>query len=159
MDTFSYASTLPLVEAPTRCLWAISGDDPAKVSATQVAQRMNIRMTQPHLVWNPLDGELVRMIPVTHENRYLYPGRKMFTVLVVSQDVPVFTDYPDQNLTEVLGDLPGTIPNIWPMGPPDSLGLSVAGPVDTPGHYTLDQVSHMGLPVGRIDIRRLRRSE
>ena len=117
---------------------------------------MNIRMTQPHLVWNPLDGELVVMNPATQENRYLYPGRKMFTVLAVSQEDPPFTSYPEQSLVEVLGAIPETIPDAWPLGPPDALLRSV-GPRQTPGHYCLDQVTHMGLPVGRIDIRRLRR--
>lgn len=159
MDTYSYASTLPLEGEATQCLWAISGDDPRKTSATQVAQRMNIRMTQPNLIWNPLTGELVEMIPETRENRLHFATRKMFTVLVVSHDTPVFTDYPDQNLVEILERIPGSIPNAWPMGPPDSLGLSAGRSGDTPGHYTEDQVLTNGKSVGRVDIRRLRRSE
>lgn len=156
MDTFSYASTLPLEEEATQCLWAISGDDPEKVSATQVAQRMNIRMTQPNLVWNPLDGELVVMLPATHQNRLHYATRKMFTVLVVADREVAFTDYPDQNLAEVLTWVPETIPNVWPLGPPDALLRSV-GMRPTPGHYTEDQVLTNGKYVGRIDVRRLRR--
>jgi hypothetical protein len=119
---------------------------------------MNIRMTQPHLVWNPIDGELVKMIPPTLENRLHYATRKMFTVLVVADREGAFTDYPDQNLVEVLGEIPETIPNVWPLGPPDSLARSV-GMRPTPGHYTEDQVLTNGKSVGRIDIRRLRRSE
>jgi len=148
-----------MAEPPTQCLWAISGDDPEKTSATQVAQRMNIRMTQPNLVWNPLDGELVAMNPATQENRLHYATRKMFTVLVVANDTPMFTDYPEQNLLSVLGAIPETIPNDWPMGPPSTLNLGVGRPGDTPGHYTEDQVLTNGKSVGRIDIRRLRRPE
>lgn len=157
MDTYSYASTLPIEGEATQCLWAISGDDPRKTSATQVAQRMNIRMTQPNLIWNPLTGEMVEMIRGTRENRLHHATRKMFTILVVADHEVAFTDYPDQNLLEILERIPGTIPNVWPMGPPD-FPIFTTPPVPiTPGHYTEDQVLTNGKSVGRIDIRRLRR--
>ena len=158
MDTYSYAATLPLVEPVTQALWAISGDDPEKVSATQVAQRMNIRMTQPHLVWNPHDGELIEMIPATHENRFLYSVRKMLAILVVANDTIMFTDYPDRHLAELLTRIPESIPNDWPMGPPSTLNLVANNkPLLAAGHYTADQVSQVGRKVGPIDIKRLRR--
>jgi len=119
---------------------------------------MNIRMTQPNLVWNPLDGELVVMNPATQENRLHYATRKMFTVLVVANDTPMFTDYPEQNLLSVLGAIPETIPNDWPMGPPHAGPWSTVPPrTMQPGHYTEDQALTNGKFVGRIDIRRLRR--
>ena len=158
MDTYSYASTMPLAGPVTQALWAISGDDPTKVSASQVAQRMNIHMTQPHLVWNPVDGELVEMIPATHENRLYYATRKMLAILVVAQRELAFTDYPDQHLAELLMRVPESIPNDWPMGPPSTLNLVANNkPLLAAGHYTADQVSQVGRKGGPIDIKRLRR--
>jgi hypothetical protein len=155
VDTYSYAST-PLLEGPpTQAVWAISGDDPEKVSAHQVAQRMNIRMAQPHLVWNPLDGEVIQMIEADRENRFMFPLRRMFSILVVAQEDPVFTDYPEQHLMELLTHIPESVPSSWPLGPPSTLGLMPVGPATKPGHYTADQVSHVHLPVGPIDIRRM----
>jgi hypothetical protein len=138
-------------------VWAISGDDPEKVSASQVAQRMNIRMTQPHLVWNPADGELVTMMGADRENRFLLSPslRRTFSILVVGQESPVFTDYPEQHLMELLTHIPESVPSSWPLGPPSTLGLMPVGPATKPGHYTADQVSHVHLPVGPIDIRRM----
>jgi hypothetical protein len=157
VDTYSYASTPLLGHLPTQAVWAISGDDPEKVSAHQVAQRMNIRMTQPHLVWNPLDGELVQMMEADRENRYLpVPSlRRAFSILVVAQDVPVFTDYPEQHLMELLTHIPESIPSSWPLGPPSTLGLMPPGPAIKPGHYSVDQISAHGIPTGAIDIRRM----
>lgn len=157
MDTYSYASTPLLKHPPTQAVWAISGDDPEKVSAHQVAQRMNIRMTQPHLVWNPADGELVTMIEADRENRHLpVPSlRRAFIILVVSNDTVMFTDYPEQHLQEVLTHVPSSVPNDWPMGPPSTLGLMTMTGGWGSGHYTADQVSRGARPVGPIDIRRM----
>lgn len=157
MDTYSYAST-PLLEAwPTQAVWAISGDDPEKVSASQVAQRMNIRMTQPHLVWNPADGEVVQMIEPGRENRFVFSPslRRTFVVLVVGRENPVFTDYPEQHLQELLTHIPRTVPDDWPMGPPTTLRLAFKGVLSKPGHYTADQLWPNALPAGPIDIRRM----
>lgn len=157
VDTYSYASTPYLDGEHTQCIWAISGDDPEKVSAHQVAQRMNIRMTQPHLVWNPHDGGLAIMMEPDRENRLPLPPslRKAFAILVVSQDTPVFTDYPEQHLMELLTHVPESIPNDWPMGPPTTLSLAFKVVATKPGHYTADQVATTALPVGPIDIRRM----
>lgn len=155
MDTYSYASTPYLEGEHTQCAWAISGDDPEKVSASQVAQRMNIRMAQPHLVWNPHDGEVIQMIDADRENRFMFPLRGMFSILVVAREGLAFTDYPEQHLLEVLTQIPESIPNDWPMGPPSTLSLMQAKRPTKPGHYTADQVAHTALPVGPIDIRRM----
>lgn len=156
MDTYSYAST-PLLEGEhTQAIWAVSGDDPEKVSARQVAQRMNIRMTQPHLVWNPHDGELVKMMEANRENRLLYlPAmRKAFAILVVASHELVFTDYSDQHLTELLTHVPESIPNDWPLGPPSTLSLMRSFGVK-PGHYTEDQLWAQARPAGPIDVRKM----
>jgi hypothetical protein len=157
VDTYSYAST-PLLEGPpTQAVWAISGDDPEKVSAHQVAQRMNIRMTQPHLVWNPADGELVTMMGADRENRFLLSPslRRTFSILVVGQESPVFTDYPEQHLMELLTHIPESISNDWPLGPPTTLRLAFKGVLSKPGHYTADQLWPNALPAGPVDIRRM----
>lgn len=157
MDTYSYASTPLLKEGHTQCLWAVSGDDPEKVSASQVAQRMNIRMTQPHIVWNPNDGGLVTMMEPGREHRYLPGVRNMFAILVVATGELAFTDYPEQHLLEVFEQIPEGIPSAWPMGPPTTLNLMATGTPIADGHYSADQVNRAANPVGRLDIRKIRR--
>jgi hypothetical protein len=48
-----------------RTVWQALGADPRLVTARSAAQRLDQHNTASHLVWNPLDGEIVQLIPIT----------------------------------------------------------------------------------------------
>ena len=47
-----------------RVVWQALGADPRLISASSAAQRLAQDGRPPHLVWNPLSGEIVQLIPV-----------------------------------------------------------------------------------------------
>jgi hypothetical protein len=47
-----------------RVVWQALGADPRLISATSAAQRLAQDSRPPHLVWNPLSGDIVQLIPV-----------------------------------------------------------------------------------------------
>ena len=47
-----------------RVVWQALGADPRQVSATSAARRLTQDGRPPHLVWNPLSGGIVQLIPV-----------------------------------------------------------------------------------------------
>jgi hypothetical protein len=47
-----------------RVVWQALGADPRLISASSAAQRLAQDGRPPHLVWNPLSGDIVQLIPV-----------------------------------------------------------------------------------------------
>ena len=47
-----------------RVVWMTLGADPKLISAHSAAERLNQLGRPPHLVWNPVTGEVVQVIPV-----------------------------------------------------------------------------------------------
>src|ERR1700742_1790828 len=47
-----------------RVIWQALGADPRQISASSAAQRLAQDGRAPHLVWNPLSGDIVQLIPV-----------------------------------------------------------------------------------------------
>jgi len=47
-----------------RVVWQATGADPRQISAGSAAQRLAQDGRPPHLVWNPLSGDIVQLIPV-----------------------------------------------------------------------------------------------
>lgn len=47
-----------------RVVWMTLGADPTLISAHSAAERLNQLGRPPHLVWNPVTGEIVQLIPV-----------------------------------------------------------------------------------------------
>ena len=47
-----------------RVVWMTLGADPQLISAHSAAERLNQLGRPPHLVWNPVTGEVVQLIPV-----------------------------------------------------------------------------------------------
>ena len=47
-----------------RVVWQALGADPRLISATSAAERLVQQGRPPHLVWNPLSGDIVQLIPV-----------------------------------------------------------------------------------------------
>lgn len=52
-----------------RTVWQALGFDPRIVSAQSAAQRLNQLNRPSHLVWNPLTGEIVQLIPAVRAGR------------------------------------------------------------------------------------------
>jgi hypothetical protein len=52
-----------------RTVWQALGFDPRIVSAQSAAQRLNQLNRPSHLVWNPLNGEIVQLIPAIRAGR------------------------------------------------------------------------------------------
>lgn len=47
-----------------RVVWLTLGADPRRISARSAAERLSQLGRPPHLVWNPVTGEIVQLIPV-----------------------------------------------------------------------------------------------
>jgi hypothetical protein len=47
-----------------RAVWMTVGADPQQISAHSTAQRLRQLGRSPHLVWNPVSGETVQLIPI-----------------------------------------------------------------------------------------------
>ena len=54
----------PLKGGAPRAVWQTLGADPQTVSARSAAQRLDLGGRASHLVWNPLNGEIVQLIPI-----------------------------------------------------------------------------------------------
>jgi hypothetical protein len=125
-------------------VWGVLGADPRTESARSAAQRLDKAGYSSHLVWNPLHGEIVQLIPVVRAacslgppahaaGRYGQPrpapigeinreGRICVQIQVVaSADYP-FTDGPLARLPEIMNwlDSWGVARN-WPAGRPASI--------------------------------------
>lgn len=153
----AYSVTGPRLRTD-QAVWLVSGDNPKTVSARQIALRANWKHRQPHLAWNPVTGELYKMLPYGSKNRMFPPGSKgadMLAVLVVARTSKPFTDYPGEHRQALLRILQGQgIPAVWPAGPPTD--WSSPGGAPGCGHYAATQLYGGGfMPLGKIDIKRL----
>ncbi len=61
----------PLRGGAPRVVWQALGADPRTVSARSAAQRLDNGGHPGHLVWNPLNGEIVQLIPSVRAGRSL----------------------------------------------------------------------------------------
>jgi hypothetical protein len=61
----------PLKGGAPRVVWQALGADPRVVSARSAAQRLNELGRASHLVWNPVNGEIVQLIPIVRAGRSL----------------------------------------------------------------------------------------
>jgi hypothetical protein len=61
----------PLKGGAPRAVWQTLGADPQIVSAGSAAQRLNQLDRACHLVWNPLKGEIVQVVPIVRAGRLL----------------------------------------------------------------------------------------
>jgi len=61
----------PLKGGAPRAVWQTLGADPRIVSATSAAGRLNERGRACHLVWNPLQGGIMQLIPILRAGRLL----------------------------------------------------------------------------------------
>jgi hypothetical protein len=124
-----------------RVVWLTLGTDPRAVSVISAAQRLNEQRRPCHLVWDPLTGTLVQMLPVvragcalgTREHIFYEPpsggprqnasvnreGRLCVQIGVLGSATEPFTSCPMTGLGDILGWLDSwRIPRRWPAGQP-----------------------------------------
>lgn len=106
-----------------RAVWHTSENDPRTISARSIAQRLEQRGHNAHVVWNPLSGEIVQMVPATRAARLLgdvgREGRACLQIVVVGFAGEPFTAGPLEGLDDILGWLDSWhVARRWPAGDP-----------------------------------------
>ncbi len=126
-----------------RVVWQTLETDPRLVSARSAAQCLDQLGRAPHLVWNPLSGEIVQLVPALRAGRSLggpdclisagafcpgeapgvnREGRLCVQIAVVSFAAEPFTAGPMTDLERIVWWLDTwRIPRSWPAGPPAAL--------------------------------------
>jgi hypothetical protein len=174
----------PLRGGAPRVVWQTLGADPRTVSARSAAQGLDQQARACHLVWNPLQGKIVQLIPILRAGRSLgwteelsqttdetsadeaarvnREGRICAQICVVAFAEDPFTSRPMTGLQQILDWLDSWgIPRRWPAGPPAPFphGLTTRGDRRLwaqGGYFGASQVP--GLTVagpGAIDVERL----
>ncbi|CAL9418694.1 hypothetical protein SUDANB121_01824 [Nocardiopsis dassonvillei] len=157
-----------------RAVWTVTGADPAVWSAREEALRLVAGQRTVHLVWNPLSGDTVQILPATrrstpspgaallHGRRVDHgdEGRVCLVVAVVAHAPEPFTHGPMHGRSALLAWLGSWgVPRSWPAGTPGT------GALPQPererawargGHFGQDQVpGSTGPGPGRLDTARL----
>jgi len=123
-----------------RVVWLTLGADPRVVSVWSVAQRLNQENRPPHLVWDPLTGDIAQLLPIVRAGcalgtpehldyapeRLPHPqpevnreGRLCVQIGVLASPREPFTSYQMIGLGEILDWLDSWwIPRRWPAGAP-----------------------------------------
>jgi hypothetical protein len=145
----------PLNGGAPRVVWQTLGTDPRATSAGSAAQSLDQLSRAPHLVWNPVQGEIVQLIPVLRAGRLLgtpedlgqmtpprpeadadrlaeanAEGRLCVQIGVVAFAWDPFTSWPMTGLQRILDWLGAWgVPRRWPAGPPAPFphGLTTCG--------------------------------
>jgi hypothetical protein len=157
----------PLQGGAPRAVWHTSENDPLAISARSVAQRLEQRGKNAHVVWNPFTGEIMQMVPAT-QAALLLPdgigreGRRCLQIVVVGFAVEPFTDGAMKGVGLIIDWLDAwQIPRRWPAGRPLPPPEAYTGSRDRRlwargGHYGVSQVPHTTAPApGAIDVNRI----
>jgi len=119
-------------------VWQALGADPRLISATSAAERLVQQGRPPHLVWNPLSGDVVQLIPVVRaacslgapegldsrtSSSEVAPtnrqGRLCAQIGVLARAWEPFTDGPLHGAAALLSWLASWgVPSRWPAGRP-----------------------------------------
>ncbi len=166
-------------------VWHALGADPRLISARSAAERLDQEGRPPHLVWNPLSGDIAQLIPVVRaacllggpETMEYAPGsgspvpasagtnrqgRLCVQIGVLSWASEPFTDGPMHGVERILSWLHSwRVPWRWPAGRPAS--FAQAHTLDRSravwsigGHYGASQVPDWDAAgPGNIDIELL----
>ncbi|MCD0452744.1 hypothetical protein LO762_26700 [Actinocorallia sp. API 0066] len=150
-----------------RAVWSTSENDPDTVSARSAAQVLAASGAAAHVVWNPVRGELVQLLPATRAALLLggdvgREGRACLQIAVVGTARTPFTHGPLLALDRLLAWLDAWgVHRRWPAGPP----LAVPAAYEpahgrrtwaSGGHFGHSQVPGAGRPSpGGIDVRKL----
>lgn len=157
----------PLQGGAPRAVWHTTETDPLRVSARSAAERLEQRGTNAHIIWNPVTGDTVQMVPAT-QPALLLPhgvgreGRRCLQILVVGFAREPFTSRATPGIEAIVAWLDAwQVPRRWPAGdplpPPDAYTagqdrrLWARG-----GHFGVSQVPHgRGPGPGAIDTGRI----
>src|ERR1700722_7952221 len=123
-----------------RVAWFPLGAAPRHVSVASAAQRLNQEDRPPHLVWDPLTGDVAQLLPIvragcalgTPEHLDYAPGQLPYRPSAVNREGRLcvqigvlgsarepFTSYPMIGLAAILSWLDSwQIPRRWPAGQP-----------------------------------------
>lgn len=150
-----------------RAVWHTSENDPERISARSVAQRLIQEDHSAHLVWNPRSGDIVQMMPATRAAELLprgvgREGRACLQIVVVAFAREPFTAGPLQGLERIVGWLDTwRVPRRWPAGPPLPFPQSCDAvrarrPWARGGHYGASQVPEAdAYAPGGIDVSKI----
>jgi hypothetical protein len=173
----------PLKGGAPRVVWQVLGADPRTVSTRSAAQSLDQHGQASHLVWNPLNGEIIQLVPIVRAARRLaWPesdqsaswadqaafaevtaeGRVCVQICVVGFADDPFTASPMTGLIEIMTWLDSWgIPRCWPAGPPAAFPSGHAISQSRRlwargGHYGASQVPGLSATgPGAIDVERL----
>jgi hypothetical protein len=157
----------PLQGGAPRAVWHTSENDPLAISARSVAERLEQRGTNAHVVWNPRTGETVQMVPATQAARLLpygvgREGRRCFQIVVVGFAREPFTSGAMTGIGAIVDWLDAwQVPRRWPAGGPLPPPEAYSAGRDRRswargGHFGASQVPHADGPApGAIDIDRI----
>jgi hypothetical protein len=131
-----------------RVVWLTLGADPRHVSVASAAQRLNQEDRPPHLVWDPLTGDVAQLLPIvragcalgTPEHLDYAPGQLPYRPSGVNREGRLcvqigvlgsarepFTSYPMIGLAAILSWLDTwQIPRRWPARAAARCGLAAA---------------------------------
>lgn len=155
-----------------RVVWQTTETDPRVVSARSAAQRLDQTGCPVHLVWNPLSGDVVQLLPATRAGCGLHAadgrpagnrdGRVCIQITVVGFAREPFTDGPMTGIDAIMDWLDTWhVPRRWPAGPPAPFPEALHRPRDRRtwsqgGHYGCSQVPDaVGGSPGAIDVTKV----
>ncbi|MCP2334686.1 hypothetical protein [Actinomadura rupiterrae] len=161
-----------------RAVWLTSESDPRAVSAWSVAADLAKSGRPAHLVWNPVSGEAVQLIPIVRAARALAgdaggdagggggavgrEGRVCAQIMVVGHARDPFTNTLLTGLDPIMRWLDAWgVARRWPAGPPLPIPASYEARRERRawargGHYGASQVPGEVRPdPGGIDVRRV----
>ncbi|GAA2002951.1 hypothetical protein GCM10009799_32580 [Nocardiopsis rhodophaea] len=110
-----------------RAVWLTTEADPATHSARAIAERYEDKEPTAHLVWNPVTGETVQLLPATVpaigrlgcDPDPAREGRICLVIEVVGHAEKPFTDRPLTGIDPILSWLDSwEVARTWPAGPP-----------------------------------------
>jgi hypothetical protein len=157
----------PLRGGAPRAVWHTSETDPLAISARSVAQRLEQRGGNAHLVWNPFTGEIMQMMPATQAALMLpdgigREGRRCLQIVVVAFAREPFTDGAMNGLGPIMEWLDAwQVPRRWPAGRPLPPPEAYATHGDRRswargGHFGVSQVPYAEGPApGAIDVAKI----
>ena len=145
-----------LLGGPRKVVWHTTENNPNNTSALAVARYLNTVGSQVHLVWNPVTGEMVQMIPANRGGRGLMnlaggvqtnnAGSVVFQIEVVGQAKDPWTSGPCKGLDVIVAFLRQLgVPDVWPAGDLKPYPASYGGTRSTDawgksGHFGHSQV-------------------
>jgi hypothetical protein len=136
-----------LLGGPAKVVWHTTENDPTQTTATNVANYLVGSGDTVHLVWNPVSGETVAMLPANLAGRGLEnraggvetnrAGSVVVQIEVVGRASQPFTDGPCNGLAQIQAWLTSLgVPPVWAGTPDRSIANWAKG-----GHF-----GHMDVP-------------